>query len=1452
MQRVAAGIVADAGDNGGGRARLHIVLVAHGVVPALDEAGNGHARFDGIAGVGLVFQRLGLRQRRRVDDERVGGALSRQRANAGDVNGGGAGVHIALVAVHAVIQPFDEAIQIDGGLVRAAVVGLIGDTQRGRQAGNVAHAEGEERVLGQRVVGVIEAQAVELNGGGQALSQFVAEQVGQIAVIGQVDAVALQRAQNAQRAQSAFKARFAIAHLGDSIQIKAADVPGKLARLDADRDRLDGEDLAQGIFKDDGERVFAGILKERRVGKPCAAGVVEVADGDAGEVAGERHAGMVPAIVFAAVRVGGDGGIVEREDVDHLHAVFDVAKRAVQIALHAIVDGVLAHIRELRLDGRLLAVLADAVVDDVAGGGAIELDGVRLAVPSALESLADDAGEVEHVDVADAAVGLVVRAAQFEGHIVAAHIAVGGVLLCPGAVHVVVDLHALRRAFDGDGIVRAVGIAAHGAGGNTGDLARLYAHQHGDIQRGVFARHAEGDRVFAGIGEGGKLRGAGGGRERAGIDGVFHLVARPIDVRKGHAVARAIVDARPAAGGDVKGPDLQDGAAEVGFEIRALVAGQFALGLEEDGVGARFGEGGPHGGLRAVDARPPMEHLRAVEVLQFDGVRLCIVDDAPVHANDGRALEQAQAGRFREGEEQQAALDGVFDRIVARRGEQRHIDRAVCAHRRRKVAEEHAVQTGHGSALRVAHGDAHAVEHIAIFHVEAADGEAVRVAVRQTLVALGGHAGDLPSGAGLDGKLRIAVEGLVEGFHADQPTAPEIDILEDIDGARGHGVGDKPVVSAPDGVGDPIDAVADGFAEEGRQDGHLRSIGVVVAIGVADIAEGRERVGIEAGNVEELRLLAADGLALRVHLLMAHFEDVAFLQAVQRDRVLAAVVVDLCIAVHGHFQLGGRADGDVVGRGKQLRALGVVACVGDTDEVRADAAHILDKQRQILGSGGRRDAHAAGEAALFAGIQGSGGEAVVVVELHEQFPIEAREADFLKGAGKLPIREVGIVAVQQFGNDAQHVVQIVRVADDARNAADLPNVARTPVVIEFVAGLVVCRKVGAVPVGEPPGRTEGELRVVGIELDEYLLDIQPVRAIAQFHVHDADVGYAVFVDEGHGQVVHAEQVAAPRRDGLHIFEDEDVGGLRRVAVVEGVVAGAAPLLHIETGVDHACKVDGPDVQRHRAAAGDGLAIGSASHAVVERVLARLIGAEVQRFERYEAALLAREAEGHAGKVEVCAVSVVLKFKAVEGVCAQRRAVPGADGEHARGAVVVVSVHARAARLIAEGEFKELGFSVERQGVGLRRGGHFVAIAFQRDLYGVRARFEDELILRHAGEDGAARRVFHGVDGRVVVQARVFVLKGDEAGKIDGAAIAHDMRARVILERPILRSALDDLPLALRRNQIAVYVEEIVAKQFLSGLCGHDGRLDRHLENIRAGRGRVEELRFPEHCLPVFG
>ena len=83
-----------------------------------------------------------------------------------------------------------------------------------------------------------------------------------------------------------------------------------------------------------------------------------------------------------------------------------------------------------------------------------------------------------------------------------------------------------------------------------------------------------------------------------------------------------------------------------------------------------------------------------------------------------------------------------------------------------------------------------------------------------------------------------------------------------------------------------------------------------------------------------------------------------------------------------------------------------------------------------------------------------------------------------------------------------------------------------------------------------------------------------------------------------------------------------------------------------------------------------------------------------------------------------------------------------------------------------------------------------------------------------------------------------------------------MRALFILERPVLRIALDDLPGALRRNQIAVYVEEptviIVVKQLASGLCGHDGRLDRHSVSVRAGGGRVEELRFPEHGLPVFG
>ena len=114
----------------------------------------------------------------------------------------------------------------------------------------------------------------------------------------------------------------------------------------------------------------------------------------------------------------------------------------------------------------------------------------------------------------------------------------------------------------------------------------------------------------------------------------------------------------------------------------------------------------------------------------------------------------------------------------------------------------------------------------------------------------------------------------------------------------------------------------------------------------------------------------------------------------------------------------------------------------------------------------------------------------------------------------------------------------------------------------------------------------------------------------------------------------------------------------------------------------------------------------------------------------------------------------------------------------------------------QGEFKEVGFNVERQGVGLRRGGHFVAVAFQRDLYGVRARFEEESILRHAGEDGVARRVFHGVDGRVVVQARVRIVKGDEAGQVNGTAIAHDMRALVLLDSPALLRALDDLPGAL--------------------------------------------------------
>ena len=206
---------------------------------------------------------------------------------------GGAGVHIALVAVHAVILSFDEARKFDGRLVRAAVIGLVGDGHRGGKAGDAAHAEGEERVLRQGVVGVVHAQAVELDGGGHVLAEGVVEQPGSQAIVGELNAVALQHAEDAQRAGDALDGRFAVFHLGDALQVEAADVPGELARLDADRDRLDGEDLAQGVFKDDGERVFAGILKERRVGQPCAAGVVVVADGNAGEVAGKRHAGMV-------------------------------------------------------------------------------------------------------------------------------------------------------------------------------------------------------------------------------------------------------------------------------------------------------------------------------------------------------------------------------------------------------------------------------------------------------------------------------------------------------------------------------------------------------------------------------------------------------------------------------------------------------------------------------------------------------------------------------------------------------------------------------------------------------------------------------------------------------------------------------------------------------------------------------------------------------------------------------------------------------------------------------------------------------------------------------------------------------------------------------------------------------------------------------------------------------
>ena len=99
------------------------------------------------------------------------------------MDGGGTRLHVVLIAIDAVIHSFNQSAEVDLGLVRAAIVRLVGNGQCRGKPGDMAHAEGEERVLGQRVVGVIEAQAVELNGGGHILTQIVVEQVGKVAAV---------------------------------------------------------------------------------------------------------------------------------------------------------------------------------------------------------------------------------------------------------------------------------------------------------------------------------------------------------------------------------------------------------------------------------------------------------------------------------------------------------------------------------------------------------------------------------------------------------------------------------------------------------------------------------------------------------------------------------------------------------------------------------------------------------------------------------------------------------------------------------------------------------------------------------------------------------------------------------------------------------------------------------------------------------------------------------------------------------------------------------------------------------------------------------------------------------------------------------------------------------------------------------------------------------------------
>lgn len=134
-------------------------------------------------------------------------------------------------------------------------------------------------------------------------------------------------------------------------------------------------------------------------------------------------------------------------------------------------------------------------------------------------------------------------------------------------------------------------------------------------------------------------------------------------------MACAVVYARPTAGRNPEGTNFQHGAAKIGFQVRALFASQFAPRFKVDGVHAFLGEGGLHSGWRAVHARPPGDHLRAIEVVQTDGVLLTIVEDARIHADDGGALEKVQAGRGSEGLEEQATLNRVLDLIRAHLGE---------------------------------------------------------------------------------------------------------------------------------------------------------------------------------------------------------------------------------------------------------------------------------------------------------------------------------------------------------------------------------------------------------------------------------------------------------------------------------------------------------------------------------------------------------------------------------------------------------------------------------------------------------------------------------------------------------------------------------------------------------------------------------------------------------------